>query len=147
MTFELSYAIQQLFIEAGREKQEHDKLSDGLLSALHCVFGQPLLYALDLVDRNKVTEYTCSSGRTAFTVTGSSGQSYVCLPTSNFCTCPSYVYTVLVKGDAAMCKHVLAMRLSRAMGCQVKKHISDNDLADLLCEGIDTSHCIIKETR
>jgi hypothetical protein len=101
--FELNRVAQQLFNEAKRERQESGKLTDGLLSALNCVFGQALLHALDLVDRGKLTEYQCLSGRRAFTVTGSGGvRSYICLPTSNFCTCPSYVYTVLIKGDAVM---------------------------------------------
>jgi hypothetical protein len=68
MSFELNRVAQQLFNEAKRERQESGKLTDGLLSALNCVFGQALLHALDLVDRGKLTEYQCLSGRRAFTV-------------------------------------------------------------------------------
>ena len=40
---------------------------------------------------------------------------YNCFTSSNYCSCPSYVYTVLVREDALLCKHALAVQLARAM--------------------------------
>eukprot|EP00118_Oscarella_pearsei_P010330 m.62988 g.62988 ORF g.62988 m.62988 type:complete len:136 (+) comp35126_c0_seq3:75-482(+) len=134
MSFQLSDVVKELFIEVRKENETSRSLSDNLLSSLNCVFGQCLLYALDLVDKKAVTKYRCPSGRTTFKVTGSSGVNYLCLASSNYCTCPSYVYTVLVKREALMCKHVLAMHLCCALDSSVVHEISDADMTALLSE-------------
>ncbi|XP_065830416.1 zinc finger SWIM domain-containing protein 7-like [Oscarella lobularis] len=133
----LDKIAEELFSEVRKEKESNENgLSDSLLSALNCIFGQSLVYALDLVDKKSVTKYTCPSGRSTFKVVGSSGDVYTCLLNSNYCTCPSYVYTVLVKRDVLMCKHVLAMHLSVALDACTAREISDSDMESLLTESL-----------
>ncbi|CAH3185891.1 unnamed protein product [Porites evermanni] len=133
MAFSLRYVADQLFSEVRFAKEQHGHLTDELLSALQCVFHQPLLYALDLVDQRNITRLTTPSGRILHQVTGSSNQVYNCLISGDFCTCPSYTFTVLVKMEALMCKHLLAVHLAEALGESKKQDISDEDFVAYMC--------------
>lgn len=115
-------------------------LSDGCLTALHSIFQQNLVPALDLVERGGVTKYVCSSvasggrgtvNRELYVVQGSTGNQYVCLTTSRYCSCPSFAYSVLVKGDALLCKHQLAVRLAVAVGRCETVEVSGEEWATL----------------
>ena len=131
----LHSTVEQLLLEVKRETQNQDNpsLSDNLLSALNAVFQQPLLYALDLVDKDHVTRYACPPGRELFQVQASTGKRlYTCLLSSNYCSCPSFVYSVVLKEDSLMCKHVLAVQLARAMGRVKTTEISSEEFAELL---------------
>lgn len=58
----LQGTIDQLLLEVRRESQnnlEGPSLPENLLSALHSVFQQSLLHALDLVDKNHVIVFLC----------------------------------------------------------------------------------------
>lgn len=112
----LESTAQQLFLEVKREAEELGEISEDLMSALLFVFQAPLHQALDLLDRGAVTRYSCPAGRELFRVRGSGGRSYTCLTSSNYCSCPSFVYSVLVKEDSLLCKHMLAVQLGRAIG-------------------------------
>lgn len=127
----LSRVTEQLLAEVRREKQDTGSLSDDLLSALHFVFRQPLLHALDLLDRGVVTHVTSPSGRELYQVKGSSGD-YTCLPRVGYCSCLSFVYTVLLREEALMCKHLLAVQLSIAMESSITKHVTDKQFAEIL---------------
>ena len=105
----------QLLVEVKREAEESGRISEDLLSALLFVFQAPLHQALDLLDRGCVTRYHCPAGRELYRVRGSGGRFYTCLTSSDYCSCPSFVYTVLVKRDSLLCKHLLAVRLGAAM--------------------------------
>lgn len=129
--FSLYRVTEQLLAEVKREKEETGGLSDDLLSALHFIFRQPLLHALDLLDRGAVTHVTCPSGRELYLVKGSSGE-HTCLPRVGHCSCLSFVYTVLLREEAMMCKHLLAVQLGKAMGSSITKHVTDEQLAELL---------------
>ena len=111
----LQSTAKQLLLEVKRETEESGRISDDLMSALHFVFQQPLLPALDLVDQGAIDHCSCPSGRELYRVKGSGGRVYTCLTTSNYCSCPSFVYTVLVREDALLCKHMLAVQLARAI--------------------------------
>ena len=64
----LSLMVEQLLSEVKRESQA-GPLSDELLSALHSVFGAPLLHALAILDVDgSVTLYSCPSGRMLYQV-------------------------------------------------------------------------------
>lgn len=131
----LKCTVEQLLLEVRRETENQDthSLSDNLLSALHSVFQQPLLHALDLIDKNSVTHYVCPSGRELYLVQASSGNKvYTCLVSSNYCSCPSFVYSVVLREDFLMCKHVLAVQLARAMGRYKKEEIVGEEMARLL---------------
>ena len=127
----LHCVIEQLISEAKREKEETGQISDDLLSALYFIFRQPLLQALDLLDRAAVTHVTCPSGRELYRVKGSKGE-YTCLLSVGHCNCLSFVYTVLLREEAVMCKHLLAANLSRATRTALSKHVTDTEYAKIL---------------
>ncbi|XP_068748825.1 zinc finger SWIM domain-containing protein 7-like [Montipora capricornis] len=133
MALSIRHVADQLFVEVRLVKEQHGQLTDELLSALHFVFHQPLLHALDLVDQKKVTKLTSTSGRVLYQVEGSSNRVYNCLITGEFCTCPSYTYTVLVKTESLMCKHLLAVHLAEALGECTNKAIRDEEFAAFMC--------------
>lgn len=133
MALSLRHVADQLFSEVHLVKEQHGHLTDEVLSALHFIFHQPLLHALDLVDQKNVTKLTTPSGRVLYQVVGSSNQVYNCLTSGDFCTCPSYTFTVLVKMESLMCKHLLAIHLAEALGECRRKAISDEDFVAYMC--------------
>lgn len=106
--------------EDTQETRTSGVLSDDCLLALHSIFQQNLVPAMDLVDRGGVTKYvsTAAGGvtRQLYVVQGSAGSRYICLTSSRYCSCPSFGYSVLVRGDALLCKHQLAAQLAVAVG-------------------------------
>ena len=64
----LSQIVEQLLSEVKRESLS-GPLSEELLSALHAVFGTPLLHAMTILDvEESVTAYTCPAGRMLYQV-------------------------------------------------------------------------------
>ncbi|XP_013411947.1 zinc finger SWIM domain-containing protein 7-like [Lingula anatina] len=124
--------VEQLFEEVKRGYQIHQHLTDDILSALNFVFQAPLLPSLDLIDHGKITHLVSPSGRSVYQVTGTTGVPYCCLASSDYCSCPAYTFSVLKRGDTIMCKHVLAIHLSEAMGLCKKQEVSNKELALLL---------------
>ncbi|XP_022787573.1 zinc finger SWIM domain-containing protein 7-like isoform X2 [Stylophora pistillata] len=66
MALSLRHVVDQLFSEARLAKEKHGHLTDEVLSALHFVFHQPLLDALDLIDRKNITKLPTPSGRVLY---------------------------------------------------------------------------------
>ena len=130
----LQAVAEQLMLEVRREREEKGErqLSNDLMSALQFIFQQPLLSAFDLIDRNAVSRFVCPAKRELYRVQGSGGRVYTCFVSSNYCSCPSFVYTVLVKEDSLMCKHMLAVQLARAMDACHEVSVSDEEFAELL---------------
>lgn len=126
----LQSTAEQLFLEVKREAEEAGKISEDLMSALLFVFQTPLHQAFDLLDQGSVSRYFCPTGRELYRVKGSGGRTYTCLTSSNYCSCPSFVYTVLVKEDTLLCKHMLAVQLARAIGAG-KKAMSQKETREM----------------
>ena len=124
---------EQLFSEVGRVYKETKTLPDTVLSALHFMFpGGSLVQAMDLVEKQAISKLVSPSGRCMYQVIGSTGTPYACFTTSDYCGCYSYRYSVLKRGEHAVCKHVLAIRLSETMGLAKKQEISDNELSNFI---------------
>ncbi|CAH1802235.1 unnamed protein product [Owenia fusiformis] len=132
----INESLKQLFEEVKQVYTQKQSIPDSLLSALNFVFKSPLLPALDLVERRCVTMVTSPSGRCVYQVVGSSGTPYTCLLSCDYCGCPAYKFSVIKRGDHIMCKHILAVHLSDAMGLTKELISTDLDLADLIM-GID----------
>ena len=127
----------QLFKVVEEKCSRTGNISDQYLLALRTIFQQQLLLqALELVEQHKVTSYvrhedgeeSCRSGsrtqspregstaRQVCVVKGSSDREYMCCWTHLlYCSCPSFVYSVKVRRDAIMCKHLLASCLALAL--------------------------------
>ncbi|XP_065054984.1 zinc finger SWIM domain-containing protein 7-like [Rhopilema esculentum] len=116
-----------LFEFLRKEKEKHGKVTDEALSLLNCLFPTMLVHSLDLVDRKFITKFLTPAKREFFQVKGSSGIPYCCFPSCSYCSCPSYLYTVLLKKEAMLCKHLLAMELAIALDDFITREISDEE--------------------
>uniref|UniRef100_A0A8C5RDZ4 SWIM-type domain-containing protein n=1 Tax=Laticauda laticaudata TaxID=8630 RepID=A0A8C5RDZ4_LATLA len=128
----LPVIAEELLQEIQKSFRETSQISDELLLALRFVFGTSVVPALDLVDRQSVTRFVSPSGRTVYQVVGSSGKLYTCYASCHFCSCPAFAFSVLRKGDNLVCKHILAIYLSRATGACQEQSISNQHLTALL---------------
>lgn len=107
-------------------------LKDEELLALNNLCGQTLVQALDLVDRSSIKLLSSPSGRKAYEVVGLSKSTYLCLTSLKYCSCLSFQYTVLTKGESLMCKHLLSVRVADALGSVVHQTVSDEDISEML---------------
>lgn len=88
--------------------------------------------ALQLVDKLAVTRIESPSGRQLYQVIGASGTVYNCFQDLKFCACPAYNFSVLRKEDHLICKHVLAIHLSEAMGVCKINAVTDNEISNII---------------
>ncbi|XP_054857984.1 zinc finger SWIM domain-containing protein 7 [Eublepharis macularius] len=123
---------EELLREIEKVFQETSRVPDDLLSALKFIFGASAVPALDLADHQSVTRIVSPSGRTVYQVLGSSGKLYTCYASCHFCSCPAFAFSVLRKGDSLLCKHLLAIYLSRALGTCHELTVSNKQLTRLL---------------
>ncbi|XP_062816806.1 zinc finger SWIM domain-containing protein 7 isoform X1 [Anolis carolinensis] len=65
-------------------------------------------------------------------VSGSSGKLYTCYASCHFCSCPAFTFSVLRKGERLVCKHILAIYLSRALGACTELTVQEQQLSKLL---------------
>ncbi|XP_060115003.1 zinc finger SWIM domain-containing protein 7 [Heteronotia binoei] len=128
----LPAVAEELLREIRKAFQETSQVPDDLLSALKFVFGASAVPALDLVDRQSVTRIVSPSGRTVYQVLGSSGKLYTCYASCHFCSCPAFAFSVLRKSDSLLCKHLLAIYLSQALGRCQEVTVSNKQLTSLL---------------
>lgn len=128
----LPAVAEELLKEVKKAFLETSHIPDELLLALKFVFGSSALYALDLVDQRSVTRVTSPSGRMVFQVLGSSGKLYTCYSSCHYCSCPSFAFSVLKRNDSLLCKHVLAIYLSEALGACQERSASDKQMSQLL---------------
>ncbi|KAF0907123.1 hypothetical protein E2562_015659 [Oryza meyeriana var. granulata] len=94
--------------------------SDEHLSILEALFGKNMVRASKILDEGGVRRVTgAPSGRSLFLVMGESKrkEEYICFP-EHLCTCYSFFYDIVSRGEQLCCKHQLAARLAEA----VSKH-------------------------
>ncbi|XP_067328218.1 zinc finger SWIM domain-containing protein 7 [Anolis sagrei] len=128
----LPAVAEELLKEIESAFREKSHIPDDLLLALKFVFGASAVPALDLVDRQSVTRLASPSGRTVYQVSGSSGKLYTCYASCHFCSCPAFTFSVLRKGERLVCKHILAIYLSRALGTCQELTVPEQQLTKLL---------------
>ncbi|CAL8364129.1 unnamed protein product [Lota lota] len=135
----LPAVAEQLFKDIQKIYEEKSQIPDDLLIALKFVFGSCAVQALDLVDKHSVTCLSSPSGRKAFQVTGGSGRLYTCFTSCHYCPCPAFAYAVLRRNDGLLCKHLLGVYLSQAMGLTQQESVSDMYISTLLAGGAAAS--------
>ncbi|KAI1231791.1 hypothetical protein IHE44_0007428 [Lamprotornis superbus] len=124
---------QEYLTSSGRRALERDQKGfSGDLTWLKFIFGPAAVPALDLVDQHSVTRVRSPSGRTLYQVLGSSGKLYTCYSSCHFCTCPAFGFSVLQKSESLLCKHILAVYLSQAMGACQELAVSEEQLTNIL---------------
>lgn len=109
-------------------------VSDDQLSTLHFLFGKNFERATRIVDQGGVRRVSGSpSGRFLFLVVGESRrkEEYICFP-EHHCTCCSFFYDVVSRGEQLCCKHQLASLLAEAVGAHGEVLVSDEELALML---------------
>ncbi len=144
-------------------------ISDDLLESLYFIYKNPLLEALNLIDKYEQKSQQPKQGteekhhtsnqedrdlvilfksnderalnRRVYQVKGSMDINYYMFGDHiNFCSCSSFKYNVLVsttstgggKGESIYCKHMVLLKLFKAMNRIVVKYVKDNELVQLL---------------
>ncbi|KAF8664318.1 hypothetical protein HU200_054868 [Digitaria exilis] len=113
--------------------------SDEHLSILETLFGKNMLRACKIVDERGVRRVTgAPSGRSLFLVAGfrvmgesKRKEEYLCFP-EHLCTCYSFFYDIVARGEQLCCKHQLAARLAEAVGEHQDMEVTDEELAHML---------------
>ncbi|CAL8277661.1 unnamed protein product [Arctogadus glacialis] len=135
----LPAVAEQLFKDIQKIYEEKSQIPDDLLIALKFVFGSCAVQALDLVDKHSVTCLSSPSGRKVYQVTGGSGRLYTCFTSCHYCPCPAFAYAVLRRNDGLLCKHLLGVYLSQAMGLTQQESVSDKHITTLMAGGAAAS--------
>lgn len=130
----LEETINQLLLSVAENVKKNGVVSTESMSSLHCVFGDTLLSAFNLIDQSSITQCVASSGRHLFKVAGSAGRSYCCPSTLHFCPCRSFTFGVLTRGDLIMCKHLLAIHLEKALNKLISTTVTDEEYELMLYE-------------
>uniref|UniRef100_A0A8B9J070 Zinc finger SWIM-type containing 7 n=1 Tax=Amazona collaria TaxID=241587 RepID=A0A8B9J070_9PSIT len=128
----LPAVAEELLKEIKKAFKETSHGIDTFCFRLKFIFGPCAVPALDLVDQRSVTRVISPSGRTAYQVLGSSGKLYTCYSSCHFCTCPAFGFSVLQKSESLLCKHILAVYLSQAMGACQELTVSEEQLINIL---------------
>ncbi|KAG5577071.1 hypothetical protein H5410_057205 [Solanum commersonii] len=108
--------------------------NSSFLSRLHFLFGKNLERAMRIVDQRGVKRMLGHpSGRSIFQVVGESKrkEKYLCFP-QHYCSCYSFFYDIVNRGEQLCCKHQLAARLASSLGTCIDVKMSDHDLALML---------------
>lgn len=130
----IPFVTNDIFCEIERIYNEEGKIGDESLLALHAVFGPPLERALEMLEMDCVTLLTTpNNNRQALQVSGGKGELYTLFLSINFCPCLAYAHQVVLNRTHVTCKHVLAARLSQIMGRIVRKEVTSEEIARILC--------------
>uniref|UniRef100_A0ACD5ULR0 Uncharacterized protein n=1 Tax=Avena sativa TaxID=4498 RepID=A0ACD5ULR0_AVESA len=122
-------AVWEQIKAAGHATDEH-------LSILEHLFGKNMLRACKILDEGGVRRVTgAPSGRLLFLVMGESKrkEEYICFP-EHLCTCYSFFYDIVGRGEQLCCKHQLAARLAEAVGQHQEMEVTDEELAHMLAK-------------
>ncbi|XP_047972342.1 zinc finger SWIM domain-containing protein 7 [Salvia hispanica] len=117
-----------------QEIEATHSVSDDQLSTLHFIFGKNFERATRIFDQAGVKRISGQpSGRSIFQVVGESRkkEEYLCFP-EHYCSCYSFFYDVINRGEELCCKHQLAARLAASTRTCVDVKVSDEELALLL---------------
>ena len=131
--------------------EKENTINDDLLESLHFIYKNPLLEALNQIDKHEqklasdariatsaydlVTVIRCETAatRVVYQVKGSLNDvNYYIVENLNFCACPSFKYNVLNKNEYNYCKHMILVKLLKAMNKLAVKYVKDTELADLI---------------
>jgi hypothetical protein len=145
-----------------KETYEKEKcISDDLLESFYFLYKNPFMEALNQIDKHeqqlivnqqKVTigqlnanqsneedssSLVCQikgrhSSRFIYRVKGSTNINYYLFENINFCTCQSFKYQTLQNFENLHCKHIILIKLYKAMNKVTVKIVDDNELVHLI---------------
>jgi len=100
---------------------------------LNYFFGNKLITALDILDKNGCVCVTSKITRRRFWKVGggtkANPENYLCYP--HYCSCDYFIYTVMAKKDN-YCKHQVAIFLGNALNRCVIEEMDDLEFGHLL---------------
>ncbi len=109
---------------ASQDIASSGKLTDPQKAKLTEQFGERFKNALELVEKGKVRRFRFKpSGRTIWAVRGRKAV-YQVIPDTNFCNCDDYYFRVM-EGKKALCYHIIAQKISSALGRFEKSDLRD----------------------
>jgi predicted nucleic acid-binding Zn finger protein len=73
-----------------------------------------------------------TSGRFVYQVKGSKGMNYYLFDNVNFCSCSSFKHNVLNRFDFIYCKHIVMIKLLKAMDKMPVRTVKETELVDLI---------------
>ncbi|KAL2537247.1 hypothetical protein Fot_18638 [Forsythia ovata] len=117
-----------------KDIESTNSVTDDQLSVLHFLFGKNFERATRIVDQRCVKRISGEpSGRSIFQVVGESRrkEEYLCF-LEHYCSCYSFFYDIVNRGEQLCCKHQLAARLSASTSVCIDVKVSDEELAFLL---------------
>lgn len=105
---------------------ENGTLTSEILLQLNAFFGPTLRGALDLIDNGALTKVTAETSQLVlYRVKSFNGVTYVILPASWRCSCPSWMQTTWMSNESITCKHVLSVQICQAMSEANKNSIGN----------------------
>lgn len=117
-------------------------IPDDALDVLAWLYGAKHLHkALEVIQAGRVKRVVGEkSGRVMYAVTGSGSHEapYLCFP-SHFCTCRSFFWECVSRGEALACKHQLAARLASVLGACASSTVDDLLLGNMMMKYMSTS--------
>mgnify|MGYP002628395426 CR=1 FL=1 len=126
-------------------------INDDFLESLYFIYKSPLLEALNQIDKcekkilqecppqaladtlfDLVISIQCVSvpNRVIYQVKGSFD--YYLYENLNFCGCPSFKYGVLNSNEHVYCKHMILVKLLKAMNRMKVKYVNHTELVDII---------------
>ncbi len=143
-------------LEQFKSSYEAEKtINDDFLESLYFIYKTPLLEALNQIDLcekkilqdslavtqhdtlnahlfDLVTAIECTSvpGQVVYQVKGSFD--YYLFESLNFCACPGFKYGVLNSGESVYCKHIVLVKLVRAMNKLRIKYVKETEFVELI---------------
>jgi len=130
--------------------EKENNISDDLLESLFFIYKAPLLEALNSIDKQNELKAKADRPqpfdqhlamcivsetrppRAVYQVKGSIGINYYLFECLNFCSCSSFKFNVLSKHEYIYCKHIIIVKLLKAMNKITFKHVKDTDLVELI---------------
>jgi len=108
-------------------------LPEGYKRRLANAFGRRFENTLKALEEGVVKRYLFKpSGRVVWIVVGKE-KDYQVIPAANYCSCDDFYFRVL-DGDAALCYHVIAQKISEALGRYESIEDSDDLYEPLMAE-------------
>ncbi|KAM9991488.1 hypothetical protein ACTFIZ_004897 [Dictyostelium cf. discoideum] len=88
------------------ENNKTNTISEETLLSLYYIFDQTIFASLELIDKELITKYVFQpSNRYFYVVEGRKGAKYMCLIQGDYCSCPSFNFSVLLKSDSVYIGH------------------------------------------
>ena len=130
-------------ILSARDENRAVDVPDDVLEALAWTWGESAVRkALETLQSGRVRRVTAArSGRAMYVVASGDGaqgekRAYLCFPT-HFCSCRSFFWECVNRGETVGCKHQLAARLASVLGAHRDATVDDALLGNMMMKYVE----------